>query len=63
MYSIPALFVRRRSPKFNENQARPIQSIFVTVILTSGTGDSAYCLAVRQGSKGLKSSNILQAIG
>lgn len=32
-------------------------------ILTSGTGDSAYCLAVRQGSKGRKSSTILQASG
>lgn len=32
-------------------------------ILTSGTGDSAYCLAVRQGSKGRKSSTVLQATG
>ena len=32
-------------------------------ILTSGTGDSAYCLAVRQGSKGRKPSTTLQAIG
>jgi putative transposase len=32
-------------------------------ILTSGTGDSAYCLAVRQGSKGRKSSTALQATG
>ncbi|MBE9202455.1 transposase [Synechocystis salina LEGE 06099] len=32
-------------------------------ILTSGTGDSAYCLAVRQGSKGRKSSTTLQATG
>ncbi|WP_255611392.1 transposase [Synechocystis sp. PCC 7339] len=32
-------------------------------ILTSGTGDSAYCLAVRQGSKGRKSYTTLQATG
>ncbi|MBE9203721.1 transposase, partial [Synechocystis salina LEGE 06099] len=32
-------------------------------ILTSGTGDSAYCLAVRRGSKGRKSSTTLQATG
>ncbi|MEB3228893.1 MAG: RNA-guided endonuclease TnpB family protein [Synechocystis sp.] len=32
-------------------------------ILTSGTGDSAYCLAVRQGSKGRTSSTTLQATG